>query len=150
MQTDIITSFAGKYRFLSNFWRVPIIYDGHTYPSVEHAYQAAKIPPTILNYHDLCHGIRTAPTPGRAKRLGRFAPLRDDWDEIKRSIMVELINRKFHYSHLAGCLIATAPATLVEGNTWNDRYWGVSGGFGANHLGNILMEVRSKLMKQSS
>lgn len=150
MQTDIITSFTGKYRFLSNFWRVPIIYNERSYPSVEHAYQAAKIPLTIPNYHDLCHGICTAPTPGRAKRLGRFAPLRDDWDEIKRSIMFELVNRKFRYSHLAGCLIATNPATLVEGNTWNDRYWGVCGGFGANHLGNILMEVRSELMKQSS
>jgi predicted NAD-dependent protein-ADP-ribosyltransferase YbiA (DUF1768 family) len=37
-----IVSFDGKYEFLSNFAPVTIHFDGHEYPSVEHAYQAAK------------------------------------------------------------------------------------------------------------
>ena len=34
---------------------------------------------------------------------------------------------------------------LIEGNTWNDTYWGVCNGRGQNHLGKILMKVRSLL-----
>jgi hypothetical protein len=39
-----ISSFSGEYRWLSNFWIAPIIpfNDNISYPSSEHAYQAAK------------------------------------------------------------------------------------------------------------
>lgn len=37
-----ICKFDGKYSFLSNFYPCNVIYDGMRYPSVEHAYQAAK------------------------------------------------------------------------------------------------------------
>ena len=38
-----ITRFHGEYRFLSNFYPVKVEYDGVQYPTVEHAYQAAKV-----------------------------------------------------------------------------------------------------------
>lgn len=36
---------------------------------------------------------------------------------------------------------------IVEGNTWGDAFWGVDSrtGEGENHLGQILMQVRSEL-----
>jgi predicted NAD-dependent protein-ADP-ribosyltransferase YbiA (DUF1768 family) len=37
-----IQGFFGEYRWLSNFWPVKIHFEEKTYPSVEHAYQAAK------------------------------------------------------------------------------------------------------------
>ncbi len=37
-----VVSFRGKNGFLSNFAYSPIVYDGETYPTVEHAFQAAK------------------------------------------------------------------------------------------------------------
>ena len=37
-----IDRFAGEYRFLSNFYPATVIYEGLTYPDVEHAYQSAK------------------------------------------------------------------------------------------------------------
>ena len=37
-----ITSFAGEYSFLSNFYPCAITLDGDDYPTVEHAFQAAK------------------------------------------------------------------------------------------------------------
>jgi len=41
-----IESFSGQYRFLSNFYPARVMLgDGRIYPSVEHAYQAAKFPP---------------------------------------------------------------------------------------------------------
>ena len=35
----------------------------------------------------------------------------------------------------------------IEGNTWNDTFWGVCNGQGQNWLGKILMLVRSELNK---
>ena len=45
------------------------------------------------------------------------------------------------------CLVATGDAIVIEGNTWRDTYWGVDlkTGEGENHLGKILMRVRSEL-----
>ena len=48
---------------------------------------------------------------------------------------------------LAKKLLATGDALLIEGNTWNDRYWGVCRGKGENRLGILLMLVREDLQK---
>ena len=40
----IIDSFRGEYGFLSNFNKSRVEFEGMTYPSVEHAFQAAKNP----------------------------------------------------------------------------------------------------------
>lgn len=42
MENNRINSFSGSHAFLSNFESAPIFYDGLSYPTVEHAYQAAK------------------------------------------------------------------------------------------------------------
>ena len=39
-------------------------------------------------------------------------------------------------------LLDTGDAILIEGNWWNDKFWGVCKGEGCNMLGQILMEVR--------
>jgi predicted NAD-dependent protein-ADP-ribosyltransferase YbiA (DUF1768 family) len=41
-QPSAITRFAGQHRFLSNFYPAPLIWEHLRYPTVEHAYQAAK------------------------------------------------------------------------------------------------------------
>jgi len=147
MQFEPITSFTGENRFLSNFHSSPVLWLGLTYPTVEHAYQAAKVAPQVLNYAQLTHNIRHATTPGQAKRMGRNAPLRDDWNTVKLEIMRMLIEEKFFHTELRKALMDTAPCEIIEGNTWGDRYWGVSGGYGANHLGCILMDKRKRCMQ---
>lgn len=142
MQLDTVTAFVGEYRFLSNFWRIAIEYRERTYPSVEHAYQAAKVDLNVPNYDELCREIRTACTPGQAKRLGRHVPMRPDWDIDKLFVMRMLLIRKFDDPSLRKLLIDTSPAVLIEGNSWNDQYWGVCNGQGQNHLGQLLMGIR--------
>lgn len=110
------------------------------YPSVEHAYVAAKTTDERLRQE-----IAQISTPGRVKRAGRALVLRPDWDKIKFSIMLELVTIKFQDPALAAMLKATGDAHLIEGNTWNDTYWGVCNGRGENMLGKILMYVRSTL-----
>lgn len=135
-----ITSFQGEYRWLSNFWPAPVSLDGVVYPSVEHAYQAAKTDPCLRAPFLTC-------TPGEAKRLGRFAPIRPEWERIKIQTMRDLIGQKFTAGMpLAEKLIATARRELVEGNTWGDVFWGVCRGRGDNWLGRLLMARRDHLI----
>lgn len=136
-----ITRFTGRYRFLSNFWRCDIMLDGVIYPSVEHAYQAAK----TVNLEER-RKIRDCDSPGDAKRLGRTVSIRRDWDYIRLSVMRELLTYKFkHHPTLAEALKSTGDAELIEGNTWGDTYWGVCNGKGDNNLGKLLMEIRAEL-----
>lgn len=133
----MIDSFSGEYRFLSNFYPASVWFDWKEYPTVEHAYQAAK----TLN-HEMREVIRNLSTPAKAKYVGRREPLRPDWEQMKLWLMEELVLMKFEDPVLRSLLKATGDQELVEGNHWGDRFWGVCVGVGENHLGKILMKVR--------
>ena len=135
-----ITAFRGDYAFLSNFYKRLFVWNGVHWPTAEHAYQAAK-----TRDHDQRAAIAAAPGPGEAKKLGRRATIRPSWDVIKRAAMQSILIAKFAEPSLARRLAATGDARLVEGNWWNDTYWGVCRGRGHNHLGKILMLVRANL-----
>lgn len=135
-----IDKFSGPYRFLSNFWLAEVQFEGRTWPSVEHAYQAAKsLDP---EYRDQ---VRFAARPGAAKALGRRVVMRADWEDVKLDIMERLVRDKFKDPALAQKLRDTGNVELIEGNTWNDTFWGVCRGAGRNELGKILMKVRAEL-----
>lgn len=137
-----IPCFRNEYRFLSNFWNVPVTYDGLTYQNAEAAFQAQKcineadkVPFTSLCAND-------------AKRLGRNVQLRYDWDLVKLPIMKEIVRAKFTQNDdLKQQLLSTGNLVLEEGNNWRDRFWGINlkTGEGENHLGRILMQVRTEL-----
>ena len=146
-----IDAFEGEYRFLSNFYPSPVLWQEVLYPTVEHAYQAAK----TLNLEDR-EWIRTALTPAMAKKRGsakgvggRKIELREDWEPFgKVLVMKRLVWRKFsENTALAQQLIDTGDAELIEGNWWGDTFWGVCQGYGENMLGQILMQVRAELVK---
>jgi ribA/ribD-fused uncharacterized protein len=137
-----IDSFVGEYRFLSNFAPSVIEVDGFEYPTVEHAFQSLKTEnPTEREI------VRSARTPGQAKKLGRRVTLRPDWDTARIGVMKMLLEKKFANKVLRAELLATGDAELVEGNYWNDTFWGVCRGRGENNLGKLLMQVRSSIKK---
>lgn len=141
-----IDSFRGEYRFLSNFEPSAVALDGWEYPTVEHAYQAAK----TLNLDERTE-IRDAPSPGKAKVLGRLATMRPDFETTKVAIMSDLVRQKFErHQELRAKLLATEDHHLIEGNTWGDKYWGVCNGRGLNYLGRVLMSVREALRKETA
>lgn len=135
-----IDSFSGEFRFLSNFYPATVTYDDETYPTIEHAYQAAKT--TNAGLRKL---IRLSSSASAAKRLGQTVPLRPDWERIKVMVMLDLVRQKFQDADLRTKLLATGSADLIEGNTWNDTFWGVCLGVGKNFLGKILMQVRAEI-----
>lgn len=136
-----IDKFDGQYHWLSNFHQEPVTVNGVVFKTSEHAYQALK-----AKTQEDFERVRSAKTPGEAKRLGRIIDIVDDWDQIKIDVMTVIIEAKFAKGHLAQKLIDTAPMYLEEGNTWQDCFWGVCGGKGENWLGKILMTVREQLI----
>lgn len=66
--------------------------------------------------------------------------------------MEELLFLKFggREPFLTRALMATGDAELVEGNTWDDTFWGVWNGVGENNLGRLLMKVRKTLFEEKA
>lgn len=136
----MIDCFDGEYAFLSNFYPLPLVYDGHHYLNSEAAFQAQKTTDEAIRRQ-----FETL-SPGKSKRLGRCIDLRPDWEQIKNDVMFGVCMAKFTQNpEYAQRLIDTGDEELIEGNTWGDTYWGVCNGVGENRLGNILMRVRKEL-----
>ena len=159
--TAPIVRFAGEHEFLSSFYphpfRLPRL--DHLFPTAEHAFQCAKAV-SVLDYQK----ILKAPTAAAAKRAGRSAGCREDWEQIRHRVMLDVLLAKFASPAMAVRLAATGDAVLVEGNTWGDDHWGAvtfesgltrlplwncqdEGGrvrvlAGENWLGRLLMMVR--------
>jgi ribA/ribD-fused uncharacterized protein len=136
----MIGPFKGDFEFLSNFYPSCIFYQEIWYPTVEHAFQAAKTLDTKIRYE-----IADLPTPGQAKKKGGRLVLRPNWNDMKIDVMSRLVFKKFNDPLLRKKLLDTGEEELVEKNWWNDVYWGVCNGVGENNLGKILMKTRSTM-----
>lgn len=136
-----ILGFQGEFRFLSNFWPVSVTLDDVTYPTTEHAYQAAKsLDP---EYREL---ILSLDTPGKSKKLAKTVELRPDWEQVKLGIMEDLNRQKYtNHPELRAALLSTGDAYIEEVNKWGDVWWGTCNGKGRNELGLLLMRIRREL-----
>lgn len=144
---NLITKFTGEHEFLSNFYKRPFIYFNDCFISSEHAYQASK----AVNLEDR-ERIKNASTPREARKIGRqINKIVDNWDDIKVEIMYDILRSKFSEIDLANSLIATGNKYLIEGNTWNDTFWGCepveNQWIGKNMLGILLMDLRDELQE---
>lgn len=133
-----INEFRGEYYFLSNFYNAEIMYENKHYENNEAAFQAMKCPDRADEFRYL-NGTDS-------KRLGRRVTLRADWETVKDQIMYKICRAKFEQNpELQTRLLETGDAELIEGNAWNDTYWGVCNGYGKNMLGKILMQIRKEM-----
>lgn len=154
-----IEKFEGEYRWLSNFASASVTLDGERYPSVEHAYQAAKtLDPdkrTVFQIGGVIDiqpdaTVRRSLTAAGAKKAGKAIQLRKDWELVKVDIMRDLLKQKFSMFVFKKLLLETGDAELIEGNWWGDRYWGVCHGTGQNMLGRLIMDIRTELQKEQN
>lgn len=81
-----IRTFKNEYAFLSNFYRATVHYDGLTYPTSEHTYQAHKTFDLSERKRFTVEGDINS--PGKAKSEGRKLEMRDDWDKVKDGVML--------------------------------------------------------------
>lgn len=140
-----VSTFFGQYRFLSNFYPAEFVWDGIVWPTSEHAYQAAK---TTNRKARIV--ISKLTDPADTKHLGAAVRCRDDWDQVKVSVMYDIVKAKFSQNPtLKAKLIETGDAVLEEGNTWKDTFWGIcppDSNIGDNNLGKVLMRIRAELI----
>lgn len=134
------------YGCFSNFSPHPIEMDGIPWATVEHYYQAQKFVGSVDE--GVIPLIYAAKTPEQAAALGRSSirTLRPDWDIVKTQVMQLAVYQKF-FTHpdIREVLLSTKEHLLVEDSPC-DYFWGCGADKnGQNHLGKILMYVRSEL-----
>lgn len=173
-EEDAVLNFHGT--FLSNFYVTAVNLNGKTYPTVEHAYQAANFfdvdwsaiqeevkneireslklrgyAEEVIYSGDLFTDTRMASGNIKiiADVLRKYGYVDKEWENKRVKIMIELLLQKFGSEEIMARLEKTEDKELIEGNSWNDTLWGVCNGKGRNILGIILMEIR-KLSKMES
>lgn len=149
-----IDRFSGKYGWLSNFTPCPVSLPEDTppiiYPSVEHAYQAAKSSERGVRVW-VCNSKSPAEAKARGRRIAlagtrpEILARAEEWDRRKEEVMLGLLRQKFSAEPFLSLLLESSGRMLIEGNNWGDRYWGVCRGEGKNRLGVLIMKVREEL-----
>ena len=149
MSTELqrVLFYAGPNYMFSNFSSFVVEWRGVLWYTSEHAYQAAK-----FTDPDLVSLIQNARSAHDAKRIARFHEdkMRADWDEIKISVMEEIIRQKLRqHPFIQKKLIETGDNQMVEDSP-TDSFWGRGPDWnGQNNLGKIWMRLREEL-KQAS
>lgn len=160
----VITEFRGPFGFLSNMYApapvrlnfAPTLLDGddHVYPTVEHGWHAWK----VLKLNERKKLWLPGLDAMQAKFIGNSFKargiIRPDFFENRLFVIEQLLLQKFTPTLMRRKLFSTMGATLIEGNWWHDIFFGVCNGKckcgphepeGENHLGQLLMRVRTHL-----
>jgi ribA/ribD-fused uncharacterized protein len=136
------------YGAFSNLYRREIEFEGETFATSEHAYQAGKArKPEVRKW------LMEAPSPALLAMAAHGLYVWDissDWSKIKFDRMKRVLHAKFtQHVDLKELLLNTGTARLVESATVDNavnRLWGEVNGVGKNKLGELLMEVRAELL----
>lgn len=154
--TETITFYTTKdaHGWMSNFARYPVFFDGRTWPTSEHAYQAMKA--TDYEVQEVIRDARdrAGPSPKLAAAIGRSLPSkyfdREKWEREKVTVMGAIVESKLRqHPELVQKLLATEDAYIAEDS--EDAVWGWGRDHkGKNHLGHILMDLRAKLREEQS
>jgi len=141
---DSITEFQGVHEFLSNEFGTPVGLEGGVYPSVAHAFQAAR-----TSDKDLRRQIAQVDLT-QAYSLSEAIDNPADWTRTRVKVMERLIRDKFMRSkELQRRLLDTGSRAII--NTYEDAsqpsnlFWGVVQSKGQNQVGVILMQLRKDL-----
>jgi len=143
------------YYEFTNFARYSIVYNDDTWPTSEHAFQAAKFLPDKPN---IANKIKVAESPNEAIKIARENAdhIRKDWHDApnffgyKNQAMLDIVYTKFNqHQNLKKLLLDTGNAYLEEFAPPDNEWGSGPDGQGENKLGKILMRVRANLQKQS-
>lgn len=150
----VVFKVAEEFGGLSNMHNgYPLQVDGVEWGSSEALYQACRYP----HQPEWQREIREAPHAMRAKmaakRDGRRAQSRQDWDSVRVEIMRWCLQLKLdqHFGEFYNLLRNSGDRAIVE-KSRRDRVWGAvleKDGVlrGENRLGRLLMEIRDKTVE---
>ncbi|MBW8190870.1 NADAR family protein [Neiella marina] len=120
--------------------------DGHTWPSIEHYFQAMKFDSDVLRER-----ICQAPTAEQAAKIGSrwYRRPKSNWSKIQVVVMTRAvyISAKSH-PEVAAAILDTGEKLLVEDDSY-DYFWGCGRDRrGENNYGQVIMKVRAKLLEE--
>lgn len=135
------------YGAFSNLFRRTIEFEGESYPTSEHAYQAGKArKPEVKQW------LMAAPSPALLAMAAHglyYWDVSPGWSQKKFDRMRSVLHAKFtQHADLRELLLSTGSLRLVETATVDNevnRLWGEVNGVGRNMLGELLMELRDQL-----
>lgn len=130
----------------SNLAVIPFIIDSFTWNSAEQFYQASKFTDDVI-----IQKIKDCQNPFRCAAIGqtRKFKIRDDWEEIKVSIMERAIRARFNQHPDLAEELKRSKGTLYD-HSAADSFWGIGyNGKGSNVTGKILMKIRDELQSIS-
>jgi len=133
----------------SNLYKRDMVFEGEVYPTSEHAYQAGK-----ARKKEVRDWLMAAPSPSLLAMAahGLYSwDVSENWATLKFERMKNILRAKFtQHEDLKELLISTGNSRLVEAATVDNavnRLWGEVNGKGQNMLGQLLMEIRTELLK---
>ena len=135
------------YGAFSNLCRREVVFEGETFATSEHAYQAGKARTAAVR-----KWLMEAPSPALLSMAAHglyYWDVAPGWSKIKFDRMRAVLRAKFtQHEDLHALLLSTGDARLVESATVDNevnRLWGEVNGSGRNMLGTLLMELRTEL-----
>lgn len=138
------------YGAFSNLYRREVVYEGLTFQTSEHAYQAGK-----ARKENVRDWLMAAPSPGLLAMAAHGLYVWDvhpDWSKTKFIRMKEILYAKYtQHNDLQELLLSTGNKRLVEVATVDNavnRLWGEVNGKGQNKLGELLMEIRAQIRQE--
>lgn len=139
------------YGAFSNLYRREIEFEGETFATSEHAYQAGKArKPEVRKW------LMAAPSPALLAMAAHglyYWDVAPGWSTSKFDRMRGVLRAKFtQHVDLRELLLSTGDARLVESATVDNevnRLWGEVNGSGKNMLGVLLMEIREELRQEA-
>ena len=137
------------YYEFTNFYYSPITLDSKRWTTSEHYFQAQKF---VGTSH--VEVIRNLTRPREAFEYARNPSVsrwqRGDWESVKMDVMRKALLAKFsQHDDLRRKLVETGDRQLIEHSPY-DSFWGDGeDGKGQNHLGKLLMEIRTILISGS-
>jgi hypothetical protein len=141
-----------QYGVFSNLLRRPVVFEGETYPTAEHAYQAGK-----ARKKEVRDWLMAAPSPSLLAMAAHglyYWDITPGWSTNKFARMRAVLQSKFsQHEDLRRTLLGTGNAVLIESATVDspvNRLWGQVNGVGKNMLGLMLMEVRDQLRAEQA
>lgn len=143
----IVGFYSREFWPLDQFAAIQIDYLGRRMPTGEHAYHYTK----FVDHSDIAEEIVDARSPHDALHLAHanLPYVRPDWDDIKVGVMRTICELKLRQNpYVERKLRQTGDFIIVEDSP--DKFWGRGPGpkyDGRNELGNIWMNLRTKLLE---
>ena len=142
---EVIGFYPREFYPFDNFSSFKVEWNGYLFSSVEEAYQAASF---MGSDEELVEKIKKSHSADEAQRIAyaNRDKRREDWDDVKISIMEELLRLKIEQNpYVKKKLLQTGDYMIVEDSPKDDLWgWGPNRN-GQNNLGKLWMKLRKEL-----